>query len=39
MFTSDFATRFFAAAGALALSAVVFATTIIPATPGLELMA
>ncbi len=39
MFTSDFASRLIAATGALALSAVVFATTIIPATPGLELMA
>ncbi len=37
MFNSDTASRLFAAVGALAMSAVVFATTIIPASPGVEL--
>ncbi|WP_394728520.1 enoyl-CoA hydratase [Altererythrobacter sp. GH1-8] len=39
MFNSETASRLFAAVSALALSAAVFATTIIPATPGLEFFA
>ncbi len=39
MFNSETASRVFAAFTALAMSGVVFATTIIPASPGLELFA
>lgn len=36
MLNLDFASRAFAAVSALAMSAAVFATTIIPASPGVE---
>lgn len=39
MFNSEAGNRVLAAVSALALSVVVFATAIIPATPGLGVMA
>ena len=39
MFNFENTSRFFAAVTALAMSAVVFATTIIPASPGVEFFA
>lgn len=39
LLTTDFSNRLFAALAALAISAAFMATAIVPATPGLELLA